>query len=325
MAVRHVRGHRWWTVVAPVVALLVTLLVPGAVPATAEGGAGQGQCAESEWILAVDARTGHLAEMESCHVLGEFGPAADLDTGDWRQYRHVFATRTGTVLVLYAVTAEGRLWSWRQDAPGAPLGAPVRVGADVDWSRFGFVFAPHPGALHAGPVLTNQGAGIAGTGPVRTFEHVDADAGGAVVRELAPLFTAFHRSPMTAARWGAHGEANTQGQHFRIWWLRPGIARFDDGWAASGSLPRSVTRVVGTEPRLYGVESGSVVMLRQARPDDPECPLRNNLDWREESKSGGAYERVVVPAVQAAPSPEPRLGRPNFGINCVPLAPYEWQ
>jgi hypothetical protein len=75
-----------------VLSLVSMVLVPGMGTPVEEADARETQCADSEWILAVDSIAGHLVQFESCRAVPGFWPAMEIDTGDWRTYRHLFAT-----------------------------------------------------------------------------------------------------------------------------------------------------------------------------------------------------------------------------------------
>jgi len=152
-------------------------------------------------LYAVDAHSGHLAELELCADRGGFLPATDVDGGDWRAYRDVFAAADGAATVVYAVTQDGQLWWRRQETPGAPLGAPVRVG-DADWSPSGEVLASRPGVIHTVPPHD---------GSVATFEHQDWASGGGTVVPDEPLFWRFRGPAITAVHDGSFAEDSEPG------------------------------------------------------------------------------------------------------------------
>jgi hypothetical protein len=249
-----------------------------------------------------------------------------VDAGDWRGYRQLFAAGDGAAVVLYAITDDGQLWWRRQPGPGAAFGAPVRVGVDVDWSRFSSVFVPQPGYLQA----------VATGSPVLTYRHDQWNTGGVKVAPEAPLLAAFAGPSMTAARWGTFAEGTWAGAHYRIWRNKfyPQTVDHDDAWYFSGDLPAGATSVTGTEPWLYAVSvAGSVVLLRQPTPAPPpgktswDCPRQNPLSWQVAASVKGGYRQVVFPIAQSfAQSPSlMAMTTSSGGGDCPADSPYEWQ
>jgi outer membrane protein assembly factor BamB len=128
MFARLLRRCRGWSIVV----LVATSLAPGLLEAAAAVDGTYRSCVDSARIFAVDALTGHLIEIESCRDTYEFEAPAEVDTGEWRRYQHIFATNGPTGLMLYAVDAGGGLLAWRQEAPGRLLGTPIRIGTSIN-------------------------------------------------------------------------------------------------------------------------------------------------------------------------------------------------
>jgi hypothetical protein len=61
----------------------------------------------------------------------------------------------GDAAIVYGVTASGELWWRRQEAPGAALGAPVRVADTINWHH-DVIFAAAPGSGNAVGVWDNM-------------------------------------------------------------------------------------------------------------------------------------------------------------------------
>jgi hypothetical protein len=285
-------------------------------------------CPDSTRVFAVLQSTGHLTEIPACPSQSTLGPTAEVDAGDWRGYRQLFAAGDGAAVVLYAVTVDGELWWRRQPGPGAAFGAPVRVGSDVVWSRFSSIFVPQPGYLQA--VATTTGS------PVLTYRHDLWTTGGLKVVPEAPLLAAFAGPSMMAAQWGTFAEGVWAGAHYRVWRDRfyPQTINHDDTWYFSGNLPARTTSVTGTEPWLYGVSgAGSVVLLRQPTPPAPpgktswDCPRQNPLSWQVAASIKGGYQQVVVPIARFfAQSPSLMvMSVSSGGGDCPADLPYEWQ
>lgn len=302
------------------------------------GVAADDACAAPERLFAVDRDTGHLSELSSCPATGAMAVVAEVDTGDWRYPSRSFAAAAGPVTVLYTVTADGHLQARRQDAPGLPLGPPVEVGANVDWSGT-WAISPGPGFV-----------AISGL-DVRLFRHVGWDTGGQYVVEGPPLLG--HYSEWAGGTGdidliGMHGSGRASGyylnQHWRIW-------RGSNGWMVawpSGVINPDIRGVTGAEPTLYGVQwsSGAVVRLTQPRSVEyPDCP-GNPESWTEVTSLPGNWSAVVVPeratvagdwpviaarpgsasgraSVAAASKPVPPGPLPS---RCPPGSdPYKWQ
>ncbi len=276
-----------------------------ALSATTPAAAGTGCEAR---VFAVDAETGRLGEIQACPAgkSWQFGPVVDVDSGDWRAYSQVFGAYDGTVVLLYAVTANGDLWWRRQEAPGAALGAPVRAGAD--WSH-NVVFVARPGYLAAGDF----------GGPVHLFRH-----NGSTLTEAGVLFTLLHGPAITGLAQN-HAVGNWGGIEYRVWRV-PGSATHDDVWYPSGQLPAGVHDVTGDGTLLYGVDSAGLVLLTQKQLP---CRVANRMDWRVSARAPGRFSRVIAPvggdtAPSVAPPPrtDPRL-TPICGGDID--RPWEWQ
>jgi hypothetical protein len=275
------------------------------------------QCPARQPLFAVLADTGHLVEVTACTSTPEFGPAVLVDDGDWRGHRQVFGAREGTTVVLYTIDAGGALWARRQDAPGTGFGPPVRVGAEIDWSRFASVFVPQRGYLHA----------IERLGPIRTFQHLNWSTGGTDVSPEQPLLL-WAGGPMAAVKWGGFAEAISGHDHIRIWWnpAYPQRAEYDSLWFSSGELPPDVTGVVGYEPWLYGIDAaGDLVRLNQAS-QPPAYQRCNPNAWHIAARSSGGYVRIVLPMGRSSSRTTPQLAaRPAVADWCVGDGPLEWQ
>lgn len=298
---------------------LVTALV-GLVQVTAGSPASSGVaapdgCEPAEAIFAVRGSNGHLVELESCpDALTEVG---EVDTGDWRSASRILATGDGTVTVVYQVTADGRLEARRQAAPGAPLEAPVEVGAGIDWSRFRTVLVPRQGYLWADD------------GTVRTFRHEGWATGGGDVVEGPPVFAARGGGPgtgdleLTGLGPGGRAEAYFAGTHWLVW-------RGDDGLMAARASGRIPHGAAGAEwrPGLFLAADGAVSRLTQPLykgPDSVGCPA-NPMSWQVRTRlPGDWWFGVVVPQRTASPT-WPGIARPPSSGKCPPgTEPYQWQ
>ncbi len=305
-------------------ALLLAASLAGLLPRALADPACGGPPAQR--LYAVDAGSGHLAELGLCADGSGFMPAAEVDGADWRAYRDVFAATDGAATVVYAVTGDGQLWWRRQEAPGAPLGAPLRVRAegDWDWSQSREVLASSPGViqavpLHGGPIV------------LRTFDQPGWATGDATVVEDEPLFLRFTGPSMTALHPGSFAEGNELGDHFRIWHRD----ELRDAWYFSGTLPSGVTGVAGAEPSLYGVNAAGHVVLLAQPPHPPllghawDCPRQNTMSWQVAAESAGSYARVVIPVSGPAGSGPPSVALTPPGRNCPnhgpASVPVEWQ
>lgn len=118
VGLRRLRG----AAAAVVAALLLTCLA-GVGRSAADG------CADVTRLFAVDAGTGHLAELPYCPGAGKFLPATDVDGADRRPYRDVVAAQDGGIAVVYAVTWTAscgpagnrrRVPRWRRRCGSAP-------------------------------------------------------------------------------------------------------------------------------------------------------------------------------------------------------------
>lgn len=271
-------------------------------------------------VFAVNATTGHLVQIRACAGRAPvFGPAAEVDSGDWRGYSAIFGVYSGDAAILYAVTPTGELWWRRQDAAGAPLSAAVRVADTVDW-RHDVVFAAKAGYLEFGDY------GL----PVRTFRHDGWESGGTRVVEEEPLFSRFHGPRITTAvPESGYAIGFWDGMTYRVWRdaARP---EHDDLWYPSGGTPDGVTGVTGDATALYGLGSGGdVVSLWQPRRG--VCPLFSHEGWLVRARLAGHFDRVVVP-VGADPSGPPVVRPlPTMNPNLARLCgghvawPWEWQ
>jgi hypothetical protein len=309
------RFGRWFTAALVLAGLAVA-------PGTA---AGEPECPDPDRLFAVDAADGHLAEVPYCGPEQGFLPATEVDGGDWRGYRDVFAARSGRTTVVYALTREGALWAFRQWAPGRPLRHPTMIGGPTDWDDYKGLVASRPGYLHG--VSTADGV-------LRTFRHVGWPK-GTTVREKAPLIEFYRYRYLTSVTPGGFAEISVGDLHGRVW--REPLAGPDGlptGTGASrgvpsGGLPAGVGSVTGTEPVLYGVEEhGHLVHLHQTVPVDWDCPQLVSAKWLVVSTSEGSYSRVVRPVRGSArPYPVPTLADlPPRGPDCGrPTAPWEWQ
>jgi hypothetical protein len=282
-------------------------------------------------LFAVAADTGHLVEVAACVSRPGFGPRVEVDDGDWRAYRHIFGAADATTVVLYTLDADGALWSRRQEAPGAAFGPPVRVAASLDWSQFDSVFVAQPGYLHTAER----------DGPVRTFQHLDWSAGGAVVSEGQPLLRTTFGPPMTAARWGGRGEAFSNGRHVLIYRSQFYLDRFDheDAFYDGGLPPPGVTGVVGVEPRYYGIDASGALVQLDHPADEPDSGTGGNSHpwsvlhmyyensrWYFVTPVPGPFARLVVPATRNPAVTTPAiLSRPATGFSDDPEGPLEWQ
>lgn len=286
----------------------------------ASGAATREACARPERIFAVDGVTGHLVELEGCAALASIVEVGEVDAGDWRTARQVLATGDDTVTVVYALTGDGRLEARRQDAPGAPLGAPVEVGAGVDWSRFRSVVVPRRG------FLWGDGA------DVRAFRHLGWDEGGATVVEGPVVFpsrggwAALGDLELTGMDVLGRAEAVFMGTHWRIW------RRVDGGPHAypNGGIPSPLS---GAVPSLYAVTGGGVASLRQPAhaPSSPDtsynCPVNPNR-WQVAASLPGDWWLVVVPQRRTTTDEWPVVRPWPVGekIECPDgVNPYEWQ
>jgi len=284
----------------------------GATPAAADV-----QCDAVARVFAVDATTGHLAEIRPCRTVRtwEFGPTVVVDRADWRLYSAVFAMYDGDAAVLYAVTTTGELWWRRQDAPGAATGTPVRIAGDVDW-RHDVVLATGPGYLALGDYDT----------PLRAYRHGGWTTGGTAVAQDGVLFGTFH-GPAVTAMGSGFAVGSWDGMHYRVWRNQSGAAH-DDLWYPSGPLPAGVHEVTGDGTLLYGVRSGGEVVLLTQR-QNIACRVANRADWHVAAQAPGHFGRVVVPvgadttpSVVPPPPVDPRLYPLCGGAQ---NSPWEWQ
>ncbi|NUT93949.1 MAG: hypothetical protein HOY78_18205 [Saccharothrix sp.] len=293
------------------------------------GAASVEECANPKRFFAVKADTGHLAELRWCTLPKSITEVGEVDGGDWRTAGLLFATGNGTVTVVYAVTADGRLEARRQDSPGAPLGTSVEVGVGIDWSRFDTVVVPRRGFLWAG----NE--------DVRAFRHVDWATGGATLVEGPPVFTRRDEWPTTGdlllTGFSSFGwaEARYAGTHWRVW-------RDGAGLPVAYPSGRTPYGMKGTEADPYTIRSGTIYRLVQPLYDKnspvnySNC-LVNTKDWQIAAELPGGWAEVVVP--QSTPladglpaagewpevGPKPAAGS-RFGGPCPPgVTPYEWQ
>ncbi|MEV4313854.1 hypothetical protein [Actinocrispum sp. NPDC049592] len=289
------------------VAACLVLVLSGVTPAAADTGC-------DTRVFAVDAKTGHLAEVQVCpagtswpaDTSWQLGSVVTVDSGDWRAYSKVFGAYDGAAVVVYAVTANGELWWRRQETPGAALGAPVRAGSG--WSH-NVVFAARPGYLAAGDF----------GGPVHLFRH-----NGNTLTEDGVLFTLLH-GPVITALAKDYAVGNWDGMEYRVW-REPGSATHDDVWYPSGQLPEGVHDVTGDGTLLYGVDSSGLVLLTQTQFP---CRAANRTDWRPSSGVAGQYSRLIAPVGgDAAPSvASPPPGDPRLVRICGGSIdrPWEWQ
>lgn len=271
-------------------------------------------------VFAVTATTGHLVQIRACDGRAPvFGPAAEVDSGDWRGYSAIFGVYSGDAAILYAVTPTGELWWRRQDASGAQLGAAVRVADTVDW-RHEVVFAAKAGYLELGDY--DQ--------PMRTFRHDGWESGGTRVVEEEPLFSRFHGPSITAVAPGSgYAIGVWDGVNYRVWRDadQPG---HDDLWYPSGAVPAGVHGVTSDGTALYGLDSsGSVVGLWQPRRG--ACPQYSHEDWLVRVRLAGHFDRVVVPVGGDSSGPPVVRARPTMSPHVVVLCgglvlnPWEWQ
>lgn len=307
------RARRWaglWCA-----ALLAIMGTGGFVPvaaATSHGG---------YRIFAVDAVTGHLAQVPFCRDCGGFGSATEVDSQDWRVYSQVFAVNDGPAAILYAVTMSGELWWWRQERVGAGLGAPVRIGHSIDWFK-PVVFASVPGYLQVGEF----GAAL------RTYRHEGWASGGASVFEEPALFLSFNGPVITGLSGRGFAVGAWNGTSYRVWRnLGPAGGEPDDLWWPSGRLPAQVSGVVNDGDALFGVDSnGGIVLMRQR--EDPICLLYNMGPWVEGASVAGSYARVVVPVRDGQAGPPAVALPPPMSVRGFTIcghggtwAPWEWQ
>ena len=306
---------------APRIAALLLLLVGGlagfAPRATADTG-----CLGQIPLYAVDSQSGHLLEVDYCHIQGRFLPAeVEVAAGDWRQYRDVFAVSQGAATVIYATTYDGELWWRRQDAAGAQLGVPVRIGAAIDWSQYRSLVAPQPGYIHG-----MQPDPAAGRSVVRTFRHPDWASGGVTVSEDQPPLMLFGGPWITSVRWGSFAETNSATYHLRIWRQDP--AHLDAVAWRSGYLPPGVTGVVGAEPALYGLNGGGHVVRLEQTIKGYLCDRVQDVAWHVIAESGGSYTRVIVPVRLPFGGTTPSVAvDPGDDLPDCPRddTPWEWQ
>jgi hypothetical protein len=290
-----------------------------ALPAFGLGGtipvAADVPCSGSTRVFAVDAGTGHLAELRPCQAgrTWRFGPAVVVDRADWRSYVAVVAMYDGDAAVLYAVTASGELWWRRQDTPGAATGSPVRIAGGIG-PRHDVVLAAGPGRLAIG----DHGS------PLRTYRHDGWTTGGTQVTEDGVLFSAF-RGPAITGLGAGYAVGTWDGMDYRVWRDQPG-AGHDDVWYPSGALPAGVRDATGDGVLLYGVHaSGDVVLLAQRQI--AACRRAERADWRVTARAPGHFGRVVVPvevpaALVPPPPVDPRLHEVCGGSG---VSPWEWQ
>jgi hypothetical protein len=302
--------------------MVVLLLLLGALlGSTPPVAAGTG-CPGAFQLYAVDSRSGHLSEVAHCLAQGGF-VSTEVDAGDWRPYRDVLAIRDGTATVIYALASDGELWWRRQEAAGARLGVPVRIGAAIDWSRFRSLFVSQSGYLHG----IEAASGVTG-GVVRTFRHPGWASGGGSVSEDQPLLTSFAGPSITSVRWGSFAETNTGSHHLRIW--RKRSDSLDAVSFRSGSFPAGVAGVVGAEHEgaLYGVNGvGHIVRLEQSTKW-MICDRVLDTLWRVTAESGESFARVVVPLGPFFGDAPPSVGvDPGGGLRDCPQdsVPWEWQ
>jgi hypothetical protein len=286
-----------------------------ASPVTAAAG-----CAAPQAIFAVSGATGHLVELASCP--DAITEVAEVDTGDWRTSSRIFATGDETVTVVYRVTADGGLEARRQPASGAPLEAPVEVGAGIDWSAFRTVVVPRRGYLWADD------------GEVRAFRHDGWATGGTAVVEGPVAFASRGGQPATGEMvltgMGPTGvaEAIHGNRHVRVW--REGTDSLS-AWYSGGIEPGAT----GTESRLFGVTwYGSVASYTQppdTSPDNVNCPV-NSLPWQVSTSLPGDWSALAVPQRLATGGDWPVVpaqipASPKYPIKC-PYGveePYQWQ
>lgn len=302
---------------AGLVAAVLLLALGSPVPGHAASGvAVEPACARPERIFAVRGTDGHLVELTACpESIVEVG---EVDAGDWRAARQVIATGDGTVTVVYTLTGDGRLEARRQDAPGATLGAPVEVGADVDWSRFRSVVVPRRGFLWADGL------------DVRAFRHVGWDSGGTGVVEGPVVFPSRSGRPalgeltLTGMDGAGRAEAVYLTSHMRVW-----RGRFGDAVAyANGALPGSGLTGVGYA--LYTVAFGDVARLHHPadKDHDSSCVVNSNR-WQVRARLPGDWSLVVAPQRDAANTDGWPVvtAWPSSGAGNCPddVTPYEWQ
>jgi hypothetical protein len=295
------------------VAALPAIGLGGITPSTADI-----ECAGSSRVFAVDAGTGHLAEIRSCPgSTSTLGPAVEVDSGDWRAYWTIFGMFDGNAAILYAVTPTGELWWRRQESPGAALSTSVRIADTINW-RYDVVFAASPGYLELGDV----------GGSVRTFRHEGWATGGTAVSEVGDLI-AILTGPVIIALVSGYAVGIVDGVNYRVWRDQSDSTRVD-GYP-SGALPAGVHAVTGDGTWLYGVDSsGGMVLL--AQPWYPTCQRFNGSPWQVAAEVPGYFSRMVVP-VSAEPGEPPAVAPPPptnplqddptcSGANG---SPWEWQ
>jgi hypothetical protein len=295
---------------ALVAALVGTVQVTAGVAASP--GAAAGDCPVPRAVFAVNGSTGHLVELASCpDTLTEVG---EVDDGDWRTASRIFATGDDTVTVVYRITADGRLEAMRQTAPGAPLEAPVDVGAGIDWSRFRTVIVPRQGYLWADD------------GDVRAFRHEGWATGGTTLVEGPHVFESRDGMPalgelvLTGLSPAGHAEATFRGRHWLVWRNGPALA--------SGLLP---FRATGTESGMYvsdGDEVSRLVQPLDKRPDNVRCPA-NGMPWRVRTTLSGDWWSggLAVPQRTVPDGEWPGIVTfPTWDFRCPPgTDPYQWQ
>jgi hypothetical protein len=275
-------------------------------------------CARPTPLFAVERDTGHLAEVPYCPGAGFLAPH-EVDTGDWRTAGAMVAATDGAITVLYTVTPAGELW-WRRLETGDRLGAPVRIGAGIDWSRYSSLFVSKPGFLHG---ISDQA--------VDSFAHPGWVTGDAEVTPEAPLLDTYDGASMSALTAPvSFGEANSARFHYRIWRRGPANGfSFPGVFYYSGPLP-AVASVTGAEPVLFAITpAGQLTSLTQMPWSKPKfCALGNQNPWQITESSAGTYTRVIAAAGGATTGTPPAVAPwpANPGNSCPSYGvPYEWQ
>jgi hypothetical protein len=271
-------------------------------------------------VFAVDATSGHLAEIPTC---AGFGTPRESSTDDWRGYTSVFAVRENAMVALYTVSPAGELWWRRQDVPGGPLSAPARVGASVNW-RNGAMFAPYPGY-----VVASGGSEV-----VEVYRHQGWATGDPDVTTEPPLFTHSFGLPLAGmangfaiGAWG--------GWVFRI--ARnalPSPDPHDESWTRKGMMPTGMTGVVNDTRSMYGLSASGAVVSIWALPGCECDPLTANgrFTWGVTDTVPGRYIRVVLPTTTGTGA-LPHVDPPPCAVRPLPDecrldlggSPWEWQ
>jgi hypothetical protein len=271
-------------------------------------------------LFAVDSTSGHLVEIPMC---SGFGTPREANTEDWRTYTSVFAVRENAMVALYTVSPAGELWWRRQDVPGGALGAPVRVGASVNWHRQA-VFAPYPGY-----VIVSGGSAT-----VEVYRHQGWATGDPDVSTAPPLFSRSSGLPITGMASGfAVGV-------WGIWVYRiartaePSPGGYDEFWTRKGILPTGVTGVVNDTHSLYGLSaSGEVVSIwAQSQCECDPLTANGQRTWTVTGTVPGQYSRVILPLTTGSGA-LPQVNPPPCAVRPLPdecrldlgESPWEWQ